>query len=112
MEKRKYHTYGRNIAIRNLAFFLLMLGLFWLAGSTFGNNDMLFIVSAAALALLFIISLVWTRRRLTKIQCPQCGRLLTEPTIVNRREGDPINFACPVCNIEWETGLRQGGPDG
>jgi len=59
------------------------------------------------LILIAVTGTVWQSRRLKQFACPACGKKILSPTIHCRRDGDPVNYYCPDCDIEWETGLTE-----
>ncbi|MBN2420010.1 MAG: hypothetical protein JXL81_11540 [Deltaproteobacteria bacterium] len=112
MEKRKYKDFGKKHYIQNIYLFIPIAFLFWLAWTNFQKQNALFWISITLIVLGIIGGLIWDKKRINRFRCPQCNRIITNPTITERKEGDPINYACPVCNIEWETGLTEGKLDG
>jgi predicted RNA-binding Zn-ribbon protein involved in translation (DUF1610 family) len=111
MGKRKYSDFGKSYFIQNACLFVPLALLFWLAWINFEKQNTIFWVCITAFVLGVISGLIWDKKRRQKFHCPQCGRLIGQPTITERKEGDPLNYACPVCSIEWETGLHEGSVD-
>lgn len=109
MEKRKCPDFGKKYFIQNILLFIPLALLLWLAWSHFEEKNVLFWVSTTFFVSCVIGGLIWDRRRINRFYCPQCNRLVAQPSISSRKEGDPINYTCTICNIEWETGLREGG---
>jgi hypothetical protein len=55
-----------------------------------------------------ILYWAWQDYRLFRsYRCPKCGLHIEQPTIRERKEGDPICFFCPSCDITWDTTLKQ-----
>lgn len=52
-----------------------------------------------------VAGLIWQRRRYSRYRCPDCGKLIVD-SHKGARPGDPTNFHCDVCDVEWVTGLR------
>lgn len=111
MKKMKCPDFGRKHLILNIYLFIPLALLLWLAWSNFDEQNTVFWVSTTSFIFGVIGGLTWDRIRLKKFHCPQCNKLIEQPTITARKEGDPINYKCHDCNIEWETGLREGGVD-
>lgn len=111
MKKMKCPEFGRKHLIQNTYLFIPLALLLWLAWANFEEQNTVFWVSTASFIFGAIGGLIWNRARLKNFHCPQCNRRIDQPTITARTEGDPINYKCKVCNIEWETGLREGGVD-
>jgi predicted RNA-binding Zn-ribbon protein involved in translation (DUF1610 family) len=111
MKKMKCPDFGKKHLIQNIYLFIPLALLLLLAWANFEEQNTVFGVSTATFIFGVIGGLIWNRIRLKKFYCPQCNRLIEKPTITERKEGDPINYKCNVCNIEWETGLREGGMD-
>jgi hypothetical protein len=107
MEKRKHPGFGKTYFLQNIYRFIPLVLLFWLSWSNFSKMNAVFWISLMSFVLGVIGYLVWERRRIKMIRCPNCHGLLTQATISSPKEGDPINYCCFVCRIEWETGLRQ-----
>ena len=57
------------------------------------------------LAVYALVAWLWWRRWTSRHKCPQCGRMIKHPTVSRPEEGDPVNFYCEHCDIEWETGF-------
>ena len=51
-----------------------------------------------------IFGLYWQHRRHSRFRCPDCGKLIVDRHRT-ARSGDPIDFYCDVCDVEWVTGL-------
>ena len=71
------------------------------------KNELLCYTSLGLLIIIGVSATIWDKVRLKRFVCPQCRRKLSETTIKHRKEGDPINYYCPDCDIEWETGLSE-----
>jgi predicted RNA-binding Zn-ribbon protein involved in translation (DUF1610 family) len=111
MEKRKYSDFGKKNFIQNVCLFIPLALLFWLVWTNFEKQNAVFWISTTTLILGIIGGLIWDRNRIKNFRCPRCNKLISNPTITERKEGDPINYACTACNIEWETGLKEGSVD-
>ena len=51
-----------------------------------------------------IVGLYWQTRRKNRFHCPDCGILIVDKHLT-AKPGDPLNFYCDVCDVEWVTGL-------
>ena len=109
MERRPYPEFGKKYMARNLFLFIPLAAVFFLMWRRWGTFDVLFFLLIGLFVAGVLFGLVWDRRRLRSFRCPQCGLAVSEPTITERAEGDPIDYFCPACGIIWETGLREGG---
>lgn len=107
LKKVKYKKFGRNYLIKNIYVIVPLITLFFLVIYFRGKNNLLFYVSLSLLIGGGIAGTIWDIIRLKKFVCPRCGASISGPTIKHRKEGDPINYYCPVCDIEWETGLYE-----
>ncbi len=43
--------------------------------------------------------------RMFPFHCPRCGRKLRRADMLGREAGERVRFVCPICQIEWDTGL-------
>jgi len=57
-----------------------------------------------------IIGLFWQHRRHSRYVCPDCGKRIIDRH-KDARPGDPIDFYCDVCDVEWVTGLSASDID-
>lgn len=48
---------------------------------------------------LIVFGMLWPFR------CPTCGRKLGRKDALGAEVGEPIVFVCPVCRVEWDTGM-------
>ena len=101
--------FGKQYVLRNAAKLVpLLVGFFFLVrGAAVWNADTLIAVIAFVIG---ILHWAWQDRQLFRsYYCPRCQRHLPQPTRPRseRREGDPITFYCPNCDVEWDTTLRQ-----
>lgn len=109
MKKLPCTTFGENFTKKEAFIVIPVLVLFVLL-AVFGTYD-----SFAANALFMLLILiavsgtVWQSKRLKEFKCPHCGLAIPEPTKKYRSEGEPINYYCPNCDIEWVTGLSETG---
>jgi predicted RNA-binding Zn-ribbon protein involved in translation (DUF1610 family) len=111
MERRPSPDFGKKYMARNLILFIPLAIVFFLLWRRWGTFDTIFYLLIGLFVGGVILGLVWDRLRLSTFTCPRCGLTISEPTIMARTEGDPIDYHCPVCDIVWETGLREGGAD-
>ena len=111
MEKRKCIGFGVKYLIQNIVLFVPLAVFFFLAWQNFEKLNTVFWVSTVLFIFGVVSGLIWDKHRIKKFYCPQCKMHITEPTIINRKEGDPLNYVCKKCDIEWETGLREGGSE-
>ena len=109
MEKRKCPKYGRGYMLRNVPLIILLAVLFYVsfARAWLGRTDVIFWISLTLFVGVIVVGFFYDRVRLASFYCPLCKELLPHPTIEHRKEGDPINFHCERCDIEWETGLSE-----
>jgi len=107
MEIKPYREFGDNHT-RKEAFIVVPLVLLCvLIGIFAGGDSPTTSVLVIGVILVSIAGTVWQSRRLRRFRCPRCGRSIPEPTIKYRSENEPINYYCPDCDIEWETGLTE-----
>jgi len=112
MERRPHQKFGKKYMARNLILFIPLAIIFFLLWWRWDNYDAVFFLLVGLFTGGVIFGLVWEHRHLKSFGCPQCGLTISEPTITERVEGDPIDYHCPACDIIWETGLQEGGVDG
>jgi len=51
-----------------------------------------------------IFGLYWQKRRQNRLRCPDCGKLIIDKHRTVKC-GEPLNFYCDICDVEWVTGL-------
>ncbi|MBN1997617.1 hypothetical protein JW935_08705 [candidate division KSB1 bacterium] len=107
MEKRRYTAFGRKYLLQNMPFFIVLALLFVIAWTHGEKQDVLFWISLFLFVAGCIGGLVWDKKRTTRFKCPQCGKLIRTPVVAERKGGDPIDYYCPTCDIQWQTGLRE-----
>jgi hypothetical protein len=110
-KKVKYHRFGKRYIIQNLLLLFPLVILLAILWARWEHQDTIFWVALFLFVAVVIGGFIWDRHRLKEFHCPRCGFHIPEPTIPQRRDGDPINYYCPVCDIEWETGLFEPTSD-
>lgn len=111
MEKLKYKKYGKKYFIQHLFLSIPLLILFVIAWSHWETLDLIFWSCIGLFMGSIVTGIIWDKRKFKNFHCPECGNLIAEPTIKDIQEYDPINYYCPDCDIEWETGLSVPGTD-
>jgi predicted RNA-binding Zn-ribbon protein involved in translation (DUF1610 family) len=109
--KRKYRRFGKRYLRQNLILFFPLAALFVVAWSRWDKLDRVFWLCITLFVAGACAALIWERRRVRNFTCPECGTILQKPTIEHRQAGDPINYYCSSCDIEWETGLFETDAD-
>jgi len=107
MKKLPYRKFGDNYIRKEIFIVVPVILLFVLIAFFSGKNSFIAITLTILIILVSIIGTIWQTIRLKKFICPNCGKKISEPTIKYRSEGEPINYYCPNCDIEWETGLTE-----
>ena len=110
-ELKKYKRFGLRYLLANIVLFIPLVILFVIAWSRWEKMDAVFWISVTLFIIGVIIGLVWDIVRLRNFHCPKCGKLITDPKEKERKEGEPINYYCSECDIEWETGLIKPSMD-
>jgi predicted RNA-binding Zn-ribbon protein involved in translation (DUF1610 family) len=105
--KRKYRKFGIRYLLQNLILFVPLAALFVVAWSRRNTLDAVFCICVTLFAAGVSAALIWEMRRLRNFTCPKCGTVIEGPTIKHRQAEDPVNYYCPKCDIEWETGLLE-----
>ena len=99
--------FGKRYFVRNIMKMVPLLIGFIFLWRDWGRFDLEFWLGIAS----FVGGIVywaWQDRALLRsYHCPQCGRHLPKSTIQHRSEGDPIRFHCEVCDVAWDTCLRE-----
>jgi hypothetical protein len=109
MQKLPYRKFGDNYIRKELFIIVPILFLFIIIGIFNWENP---IVKYSLISLIILIAMfgtTWQKVRLKKFVCPNCKKYIPDPTVKYRSEGDPINYYCADCDIEWETGLSEPG---
>lgn len=104
---KNYRAYGLRYLLFNLLSllpFIPVIVFIWLRASS-GIWDSWTWGAFAIFLAGGVFGLWWQHRRHTRIQCPQCGQLIRHESFNRLQPGDPINFYCKQCDIEWVTGL-------
>ncbi len=107
MERINDKRFGTRFLIRNFLTILphgIGIMLLW---RDWGRFDIQFWLGLAC----FLGGIAWwarlDRQLLRAYHCPRCDAHLPQPSITQRADGDPICFYCAVCDVEWDTTLRQ-----
>jgi predicted RNA-binding Zn-ribbon protein involved in translation (DUF1610 family) len=111
MKVRKYHKFGNRYMFQNLILFIPGVYIFWQLWKLAEARYPAVIFYGALFLFLVVGWIIWDKIRFKSFHCPQCGTKIAEPTIKHRKEDDPINYYCPTCDIEWETGLHESPGD-
>jgi predicted RNA-binding Zn-ribbon protein involved in translation (DUF1610 family) len=111
MQKLPYREFGNQYIKKEIFIIIPILLLFVLLAFSSTNNPLIKWTLVALLLLVSTIGTIWQTKRLKTFVCPNCKNKISEPTIKYRKENDPINYYCSNCDIEWETGLTEGGFD-
>lgn len=97
---KKTTRYWKN----HLIFFLITAAPFVIAFIYVFVTKRISLPLIAGMAVYALCCLVWQQWRGNRFKCPDCGNIIKQPTIIKPKAGDPINFYCERCDIEWETG--------
>ncbi len=108
---KKYSRFGNRYIIQNIVFFIPLVLLFVVLWMRWEKMDFVFWSCLILFCVGVIGGVLWDRYRLKTFRCPECGKAILNPTIVVRAEGDPINYYCPDCDVEWETTLFESHID-
>ena len=111
MQKLPYKKFGDNYIKKELFVIAPIILLFIIIGIFNWENP---ILKYSLILLIILVAMFGTtsqKLRSKKFVCPNCKKYISEPTIKFRTEGDPINYYCSACDIEWETGLSEPGLD-
>jgi hypothetical protein len=108
-QRKKYSKFGKRYMIQNVLLFTPLILPFVIVMKRWIKEDFDFVFwSCLVLFCMGVIGgLLWERYRLINIRCPECGRIIPEPTLLDRKAGDPINYYCQNCDVEWETTLHE-----
>jgi len=111
MQKLQYRKFGDHY-IKKEIFIIVPIVLLFIIVALFKLENPIIRYSIVLLIILIaMFGTTWQKVRLKKFVCPNCKKNISEPTIKYRSEGDPINYYCSYCDIEWETGLSEPGID-
>jgi len=111
MNKLPYRKFGDNYIKKELFVIAPIILLFVMLGVFNWENPLIKYSFVLLIILIAMFGTTWQKARLKKFVCPNCKKYISEPTIKFRSEGNPINYYCSDCDIEWETGLSEPGLD-
>ncbi|HHP7233592.1 MAG TPA: hypothetical protein ACFCUC_03095 [Desulfobacterales bacterium] len=109
MQKLPYRKFGDNYIRKEIFVIVPIIFLFIIIGIFNWENPIIKYSLISLIILIAMFGTTWQKVRLKKFVCPNCKEYIPEPTIKYRSEGDPINYYCADCDIEWETGLSEPG---
>ena len=109
MRKLPYKKFGDWYQRKEVFIVVPVIFLFVLIAFFSGKNSFITMTLVILIILISILGTIWQKNRLNTFICPNCRKKISETTIKLRSDGDPINYYCQNCDIEWETGLSEPG---
>jgi hypothetical protein len=106
-EMREYRRFGSRYMLLNALSMLPFIPVFifiWIRAQAMNLDFWLWIASGIFLAGA-VFGLWWQWYRSRRMVCPKCGSFILRKGHVEA--GEPLNFVCTRCDIEWVTGLSQ-----
>lgn len=107
MRKLPYREFGDKYTKKEIYIVVPVIFMFGLIVFFSGKNSFITMTLVTLLIIVSILGTIWQKKRLKSFICPNCRKKISEPTIKFRKDGDPINYYCQNCDIEWETGLSE-----
>ena len=111
MQKLPYRKFGDSYNKKEIFIVVPIVFLFIIIALFKWENPIIRYSLVLLIILIAMFGTTWQKVRLKKFVCPNCKKYISEPINKNRSEGDPINYYCSDCDIEWETGLSEPGLD-
>jgi hypothetical protein len=104
---RRDSRYAMRYAIASVAYAIPLIISFYCVYNA-GDVPLLWI-SVGFFFAWMIVGFGWFPRRYYR--CQTCGHKISKPTLEHFSTVGPLCYYCPICDIEWDTGVRMSRYD-